>query len=911
MANYNELKTAIDAVIKQNGNNEITGDILQSVLKTIVSSVGKYSTFVGQVNKTTVPGNEDGNVFYLPVESGIYPNFDGIEIDLTKGISFINRFNGAYNKILIPLDFTSKAQLAEIDSRKADKTQIASYSSFTPNYSNTISGNGVGALTAFNNTPIKNDGVIGAIDGNFTGVGVCNFFIARKTTGNSFLIVDKFSVNISKAGANSLDVTNLSIAVKSGDYLGVNIDSTAQPKYGTDATVGFGWYQNQSNVQKGNTYIFSLVATANLAMRFNTSILVYAPKNSVYDKTDIDNKLGLKANNTDLFSIDVSNEIITGASASVAITLFNNVPSPKSGFISKIKLDAATAGTARFQVLIRNTYNSTGQPLDKDFFTGTDRIVNIENVKIGLFEYDLPNPIYINEGEYLAFIGGIGGVNPKYTQQTAVPNLGWWQTGAGEVGANIQMTYQPFSILFNYTIRVDLFKRNTPETNVVVNKITLTRNANDYNSLRDVIKNITDATEWNQYEIYVPNGVYFEVDLQGKKFVKVFGEDINKTILLTDATNTDPKYILPNDYVFPSERGKQIAAAQQHLVHTVFAVNDSHYENLTLKAIKSKYPCHLDNNSYQRAYFNRVKFVDIDCNFTIGIGVWSGQSLEFYNCISEREAANVQKMSVFIHNWNNQAKPCKVHFENTEFINGGYALLDELGSGHIDEINFINCINNSNKTFNLMVDRMSTGTTYWTNPETGQKEPNPQNVPYCLFLNSAGTDVEGITSSLADGFGSEYAGKEQREVVKFLNTAITNYNGIAFCPTAEIIQKGDILARTTNGSGSVATTMVVKKFQSMDFDIEIVGVALENNQTDENAPVPNTKFKYAPVGKIAPTKVSGAVSIANRTNRLIWDNTNGVLTGSATANLKDLLGLAFSAKATTGIDLLLTKLKKI
>lgn len=80
MANFNELKAAVNAVIKQNGNEEITGNVLQNTLDTIISTVGKNRTFVGIATPSTNPGTPDANVFYLATEPGIYPNFSGIEV---------------------------------------------------------------------------------------------------------------------------------------------------------------------------------------------------------------------------------------------------------------------------------------------------------------------------------------------------------------------------------------------------------------------------------------------------------------------------------------------------------------------------------------------------------------------------------------------------------------------------------------------------------------------------------------------------------------------------------------------------------------------------------------------------------------------------------------------------------------
>lgn len=83
MGNYEQLKQAIANVIKTNGNNEITGAIMQNVLNTIVSTVGANRTFVGIANADTNPGLPDGNVFYIAYTAGNYVNFQYGTANLT------------------------------------------------------------------------------------------------------------------------------------------------------------------------------------------------------------------------------------------------------------------------------------------------------------------------------------------------------------------------------------------------------------------------------------------------------------------------------------------------------------------------------------------------------------------------------------------------------------------------------------------------------------------------------------------------------------------------------------------------------------------------------------------------------------------------------------------------------------
>lgn len=79
--NYENLKDAIIAVIKQNGNEEITGNILQQVLVAMVNSLGSGYQFRGIATPGTNPGTPDQRVFYLASTPGTYSDFGFIVSD--------------------------------------------------------------------------------------------------------------------------------------------------------------------------------------------------------------------------------------------------------------------------------------------------------------------------------------------------------------------------------------------------------------------------------------------------------------------------------------------------------------------------------------------------------------------------------------------------------------------------------------------------------------------------------------------------------------------------------------------------------------------------------------------------------------------------------------------------------------
>ena len=95
MANWTTLKATIADVIKTNGNQEITGAVLQNTLNSIVSAVGENATFAGIATPTTNPGTPDGPVFYIALELGVYSNFNGITL---KNSGFAIIYNTDDNK---------------------------------------------------------------------------------------------------------------------------------------------------------------------------------------------------------------------------------------------------------------------------------------------------------------------------------------------------------------------------------------------------------------------------------------------------------------------------------------------------------------------------------------------------------------------------------------------------------------------------------------------------------------------------------------------------------------------------------------------------------------------------------------------------------------------------------------------
>lgn len=93
---YENLKAAIKQAIKQNGNQEITGNLLQSTLLNIVNTLGADYKFLGFASPSTdPPTSEEGRLFYFASEAGEYPNFKESDeneyVNIGPGVSVITK----------------------------------------------------------------------------------------------------------------------------------------------------------------------------------------------------------------------------------------------------------------------------------------------------------------------------------------------------------------------------------------------------------------------------------------------------------------------------------------------------------------------------------------------------------------------------------------------------------------------------------------------------------------------------------------------------------------------------------------------------------------------------------------------------------------------------------------------------
>ncbi len=121
MSQYSVLKSAIQQVVKENHNNEITGQLLQSALMSLINSLGAYYQFAGIAIPELDPGTPDQNVFYIVTIPGVYSNFGGIKIENDE--LAVLMYNGQWVKIDVWGGYGS-GEMSVVDKTTQNKIDI-------------------------------------------------------------------------------------------------------------------------------------------------------------------------------------------------------------------------------------------------------------------------------------------------------------------------------------------------------------------------------------------------------------------------------------------------------------------------------------------------------------------------------------------------------------------------------------------------------------------------------------------------------------------------------------------------------------------------------------------------------------------------------------------------------------------
>lgn len=212
MANWIKLKKAIADVIKTNGNQEITGAIMQQTLVSIVDNVGGDAQFGGVAVPSTVPADTDGSLFYLASTQGSYPNFNNIEVDASEMAVFTQDSAGTWVKTSLPIQHPTIKKPLLIGGNVAAVTKgtgvVLSVPTLNADGTETASELSIEAATPANNGVMTKDQVntLKEVDDFYTNM--TDFVVGDNN--------DAALINIETTGQNSIKLKYKTFDVVSG-----------------------------------------------------------------------------------------------------------------------------------------------------------------------------------------------------------------------------------------------------------------------------------------------------------------------------------------------------------------------------------------------------------------------------------------------------------------------------------------------------------------------------------------------------------------------------------------------------------------------------------------------------------------------------------------------------------------------
>lgn len=689
MSNYSSLKATINANIKTNGNQEITGAVLNSVLRTMVSSLGAGYQFCGVASSLSYdPGTPDFNGFWLAGIVGTYTNFGNLSVSDGEIAALV--WNGSWTKL----------SCFNINDYLITKTSLGAQLSGGGETLQSITKNGAQATIAF-----KGDI---CIYGNGSSG---NAFKVFSTTGQSYTLPN-LSVLVADFSSGSLQVVSASSTTQMKSAVGASSKVIV-----ASCLWGYVFSPIPSLQTEFDHYQFHKDKDIEISETTPSDYTTTLRQNGV-DHVVANSKLFLDSDESFGFSSKTG-----GSSAAQGI----GMPISKSGVLSSVYVNVAEDATATIQIYTAN-FASVRKTMTFPVSAGANTLTINENVSAGEF-------VVVN------------GVKAFFANDSSFEQIFWYDYG-GNTGWALRSDHikwscgyveHVYSLIGQIQAAIEqLESMLTGEIQYV--PVVVTRNAADYNSIRETMAGISDASYYKRYVLVVPSGRWFECDIQGKKYVYILGEDKYKTILYCDGTSSK---LTPSDYSFPTYAGQALSSIGQAYKHIINARQDIHVEGVSFEVNDCKYCCHLDSTAYKNAYFKDCKFTEMNANvtFVCGLGTHAGQKHIFDGC--EFYSHESKTDCVYVHNWNNLTDINEIDFVNCKF-NKNYFLYDELGSDYSTFVRLNNCYTTKSNPVLTFRTITTQGHSYWIDPSTGEPITDMTQLPYCTFVNIIGTEVHHI-----------------------------------------------------------------------------------------------------------------------------------------------------------------------
>lgn len=717
MADFSALKQSIQNYIKQNGNKEITGAILQNILLSMVTTMGdgaineissnidsflsaittRLNTgalYAGYATPSTTPAAlTSQEVFYLATQAGTYTNF---------------HFNGGDDPIVLAKDGIYFIVSGLDDDDWNAETMLQLDDEPTAGSDNLVKSGGVSENLVLQKTvtvtPISTDKVIRSITRSNVDLTVvledfCIFannkdadhpWTSYNVAGTQYVLNNVFgivanlktgTVSVENIGANSYLIN----AVEGSDKVLLYVNFlgrlySAIPSLQTDLTIIYGTdaFPKQSSINP--------VQSQGLADYFNLQ------------------------------------------KSLVVVGKVKNEAGKFEPFVQSVSLNVSTLSV---DVIISDVFHLTGTNnyimwVD---YTLQNRAFSIGNVCALVADFSSMTVEVVNcDGT-----GFKNGVTP-YNKVVLLFNF------AGKL-------YSPIA---SVQLELDKIYSSEEEYNTVIVSPTST-----YTSVRAAVQSITDASSVNKYRILVKNGTYNEIDIETKDYVDIVGESREGVVLVCDGNSTENA---PNGYGLPmwtwldDYSGQAISSIPKDYKHLFIHMSNSKIANVTMLVNNVKYAIHQDGNG--RSYYAVVENCDIIRRETydntpmsslVGVGAIGGQHQKYVNCNFYMEIADAVVGDTYCaflwHNWNNQVAQCSAVLDGCNIYGCNVAKITELGSEQNDKIIISNTI--ADKPQYGIVHNLEIGY-YKIN---GQVVTDPTLIPYSIKIDVISSNVNYIVCS--------------------------------------------------------------------------------------------------------------------------------------------------------------------
>lgn len=255
-----------------------------------------------------------------------------------------------------------------------------------------------------------------------------------------------------------------------------------------------------------------------------------------------------------------------------------------------------------------------------------------------------------------------------------------------------------------------------PVTTVVVDAA----GGGDYTTIKAAVEAV-NPTVTAPVRIYVRNGTYNEIQIDGKDYLTIEGESRDGAVMVSDGLRTDVDPVSGQRYVDMAQSAK----------HGWWVHHNMTFRNMTVRVNDVKYCFHIDSTGTWYLNFYNVKFEHSN-GYPVGCGCGVNQILLFDGCGFEKLGADVAQgpnnvagsHGIFWHNRNDQTGATRLVMINCQSINCGLANLFELGSEHTDLCRFDNCSCSGSDNSNIYLTATDT---YWNGGGQGVL-----NVPYSI-----------------------------------------------------------------------------------------------------------------------------------------------------------------------------------